>query len=219
MYYLNNRYYNPLLCRFITPDNNEYIDKENAKSFNLYAYCYNDPVNYSDPEGTMPEWLATLLGGIVGSIIIPGAVGTVLGALTGNDAYQATQMTVETNNNNITIKDSWMIKTPWAQFAYSMYLKYSYDETKGKIKGSALGAQFEWMCHNVVYYGLTTFKEVTRIEFPNYIEQARSVDIGPTIYNDNHGSESFAMLGGYILLFRYVASVDLLYYLIGGIKK
>ena len=46
MYYLNNRYYYPKLCRFLTPDRIDYIDLYNSKSYNLYSYCYNNPVCY-----------------------------------------------------------------------------------------------------------------------------------------------------------------------------
>lgn len=51
LYYLNSRYYNPQWRRFISPDSTEYIDSENPNELNLYAYCYNDPVNYADPSG------------------------------------------------------------------------------------------------------------------------------------------------------------------------
>ncbi len=56
LYYLNSRYYNPLWRRFISPDDTAYMDAENPIGLNLYAYCYNDPVNYSDPSGHIP-WL------------------------------------------------------------------------------------------------------------------------------------------------------------------
>ena len=50
-YYLNARYYNPDWCRFISPDSVAYLDPDNPSGLNLYAYCYNDPVNYADPSG------------------------------------------------------------------------------------------------------------------------------------------------------------------------
>ena len=56
LYFLNARYYNPQWRRFISPDDTAYIDPENPNGLNLYAYCYNDPVNYSDPSGHIP-WL------------------------------------------------------------------------------------------------------------------------------------------------------------------
>jgi RHS repeat-associated protein len=47
--YLNARYYDPLLGRFITPDWWDVI--EQGVDFNRYAYAGNDPVNMSDPNG------------------------------------------------------------------------------------------------------------------------------------------------------------------------
>ena len=56
---------------------------------NLYAYCNNDPVNYSDGSGHAPEWIGNLLTGIgivVGTALFVAAIvasaGTV-GALVG----------------------------------------------------------------------------------------------------------------------------------------
>ena len=64
LYYLNTRYYNPEWRRFISPDSTEYIDPENPNGLNLYAYCYNDPVNYADPSGHAPKWWESILIGI-----------------------------------------------------------------------------------------------------------------------------------------------------------
>ena len=52
-YYLNARYYNPNNGRFITQDT--YRGEVNKpETFNLYAYCYNNPVSYIDPLGNVP---------------------------------------------------------------------------------------------------------------------------------------------------------------------
>lgn len=52
-YYLNSRYYNPLANRFVTMDQIEYLGASgNVLSFNLYSYCENNPVTYSDNLGT-----------------------------------------------------------------------------------------------------------------------------------------------------------------------
>ena len=51
LYYLNVRYYNPEWRRFISPDDTAYLDPETPNGLNLYAYCNNDSVNYSDPSG------------------------------------------------------------------------------------------------------------------------------------------------------------------------
>jgi len=62
LYYLVSRYYNPEIGRFISPDNFDYIDIESFVGLNLYAYCSNNPVMYSDGSGHAPEWLKTAIG-------------------------------------------------------------------------------------------------------------------------------------------------------------
>ena len=52
LYYLNARYYDPEIGRFISPDGTEYLEPETINGLNLYAYCGNNPVMYMDPAGT-----------------------------------------------------------------------------------------------------------------------------------------------------------------------
>ena len=47
-YYLQSRYYDPAICRFIN-DDGLFID--GFVGSNLFAYCVNDPVNTVDPTG------------------------------------------------------------------------------------------------------------------------------------------------------------------------
>ena len=47
-YYLQTRYYNPELGRFLNTDSALY---GHVLGFNMFAYCYNNPVNYIDPTG------------------------------------------------------------------------------------------------------------------------------------------------------------------------
>ena len=55
------------LCRFISPDDVSYLDPSTINELNLYCYCYNNPVNYSDISGHSPDSiLKTLLGIAVG---------------------------------------------------------------------------------------------------------------------------------------------------------
>ena len=52
LYYLNSRYYDGYTGRFISPDSLEYLGANgDLNSYNLYAYCSNNPVNYVDPSG------------------------------------------------------------------------------------------------------------------------------------------------------------------------
>ena len=52
-YYLQSRYYDPCICRFINADDTEIAKtwKNDKFSNNLYLYCNNDPINYSDYTG------------------------------------------------------------------------------------------------------------------------------------------------------------------------
>ena len=63
LYWVSSRYYSPELCRWISPDSIEYLDPESINGLNLYAYCFNDPINYADPSGCFPV-LAVILCGI-----------------------------------------------------------------------------------------------------------------------------------------------------------
>ena len=76
-YYLQSRYYDPSLCRFISSDQYE-LTKSLSKipgQLNLYAYCNNNPIMYTDEDG---EGIITVLAIILG---FAGAIagGTYLG--------------------------------------------------------------------------------------------------------------------------------------------
>ena len=51
-YYLNTRYYDPAICRFINADDISYLGANgDLQAYNLYAYCSNNPVMHIDPTG------------------------------------------------------------------------------------------------------------------------------------------------------------------------
>ncbi len=53
MYYLQSRYYDPEICRFINVDSTDYLGATGTLlSYNLFAYCENDGVNFVDKTGT-----------------------------------------------------------------------------------------------------------------------------------------------------------------------
>ena len=88
LYYLQSRYYDPEIGRFISQDEVSYLDPETINGLNLYAYCLNNPVNYYDPDGnwSMPNWLKWVIGGVVivglgiATAFTGGAAGVILGA-------------------------------------------------------------------------------------------------------------------------------------------
>jgi len=63
--HMNGRLYDPMLHRFLAPDN--YIqDPYNTQNYNRYGYVLNNPLMYTDPSGEVAEWVA---GIIVGAFI------------------------------------------------------------------------------------------------------------------------------------------------------
>jgi len=65
-YYLQTRYYNPQWGRFVNADDVAYLGVgDELLSHNLYAYCSNNPVNFTDFEGEFPWHI--LVGAIVGA--------------------------------------------------------------------------------------------------------------------------------------------------------
>ena len=74
LYYLNSRYYDPDTDRFISADGQL---NEGVLGYNMFAYCENNPVNGSDPDGDMVWWAAAALGGAafeVASYLIGNAI-------------------------------------------------------------------------------------------------------------------------------------------------
>ena len=73
MYYLNSRYYDPQLGRFINADDISALDvtKVTINGLNLYAYCLNNPVNEVDESGYFLLWLF-ITSVIVGALVSAG---------------------------------------------------------------------------------------------------------------------------------------------------
>ena len=66
-YYLNSRYYDPEIGRFLNADSPDYLGEGNdLNNYNLFAYCGNNPIMYSDSTGhsSFPNWAKWLIGAI-----------------------------------------------------------------------------------------------------------------------------------------------------------
>jgi len=57
LYYCNSRYYDPKICRWINADRQMSGINGDISGYNLFAYCFNDPVNLSDEDGDWPQWV------------------------------------------------------------------------------------------------------------------------------------------------------------------
>ena len=113
LYYLTSRYYDPSVGQFISPDSFSYLDINAVSGYNLYAYCYNNPVMYCDPSGHDASYI------IIGLLIGLG-VGIMLGL--GYAAYKDYQ-----DNYSIDLS-----------IGFTSYIKYALI---GGLIGAAIGAQ------------------------------------------------------------------------------
>ena len=89
--HMNGRLYDPIIHRFLQPDNN-IQDPNNTQNFNRYTYGLNNPLKYTDASGEF-FWMAI-------------AVGAIIGAASGAAAYIATSL----------ITGNWN----WGQFGLSV---------------------------------------------------------------------------------------------------
>lgn len=65
---MNGRVYDPAVAQFLSPD--PYIqDASNWLNYNRYAYCYNNPTRYVDPDGEIAITTAILLGAAASAVI------------------------------------------------------------------------------------------------------------------------------------------------------
>ena len=74
LYYLNSRYYDPESGRFLNMDGLSYLEPMAFNGLNLYAYCGNNPVMYSDPSGNS---LIAIISVLVTTFIVGAVVGGI----------------------------------------------------------------------------------------------------------------------------------------------
>ena len=88
---MQSRYYDAGVGRFVNEDEPLLLGVSGGVcSYNLYAYCENDPVNNSDPWGHSPKWVHLIKGiklittGLMAliSAILNGFIKSVFGSLT-----------------------------------------------------------------------------------------------------------------------------------------
>ncbi len=62
---MNGRVCDPVLARFLSPDN--YVQAPDfTQSFNRYSYCLNNPFKYTDPDG---EFWHIIVGALIGGVV------------------------------------------------------------------------------------------------------------------------------------------------------
>jgi len=149
-YYLNSRYYNPIIGRFITMDGVEYLGASGtALSMNLFSYCENNPVNNVDLNGNVAVaiavsgsvfssfcgWLGTLggvnwwnpVGWIIAAVLAAGVI--TYAAVTRYKYYQKTISKADTKVRSIVKTNSktryWSANVKWGYVDIGKSLTYA----------------------------------------------------------------------------------------------
>ncbi len=180
LYYLNTRYYDPELGRFITIDGIEYLNPETINGLNLYAYCGNNPVMAVDPNGN--AWWHWLLGAVAavaivalvtvatGGAALPVLVGAGIGAVTSGAMSVVTQV----------------MATGTINFA-ELVIDMSFGALTGAFGGTALG-----VLGMTVAGGLTGFASSVAHD----IESGNGIQWGDAIISGAIGAAFGALTGG-----------------------
>ena len=93
MYYLQSRYYDPVVGRFVNADEAELLkvsaNNDSILGDNLFSYCLNNPACHIDETGM---WLARLISGVVGAAIF-GTLAYVVCKIVGMFVYVSKSVT------------------------------------------------------------------------------------------------------------------------------
>ena len=76
MYYLQNRYYDSAIGRFINADSIIPSVSDSVYGTNLFSYGFNNPINLQDNNGQWPKW-AKKLAAAVSVVVVVAAVAAV----------------------------------------------------------------------------------------------------------------------------------------------
>ena len=204
-YYLQSRYYDPAIGRFINADG--FVSTgQGVLGYNMFAYCGNNPVCNTDSSGmrycagtTVANESSTERG-----ISCRWQKYIELDNPTILDKWKVcgVEFVPDSSGNGGQIINSYLIHNSYDMTAYAMYLMNA-SKYSTYFSGSIEGFVFEWDVHNIAYqyYDLIGDHE-------NAIK-AKSLDVGSTIYADNHGFFTYAMLRTFEILYPNQAQQDL----------
>ena len=173
LYYLQTRYYDPEVGRFISRDSIEYAAPESINGLNLYAYCSNNPVMNVDPTGTTEwwEWLLAIGLGTISGYFSFGAYSaygsakslgysgwalfgyTLTGLVVGNyfvvtTNWDAVSDTIKMDGYKFRFEENPYFNL-WTAYLYAKYIKQRYYQDEPSR--TTLGLYIELVAHYPLY--------------------------------------------------------------------
>ena len=162
----------------------------------MFNYCHNNPTNLVDVVGTRP-------------VLFTGKEETKeeyewsIGQMAQNpiNYWNRRGVHIKDNGSTIQIENSYKITSDIDMTEYAMFLMHK-SKYSDFFKGSVAGFVFEWTVHNEIYKVAAAVGNTARMD------QAKSLDVGPTIYSDNHGNSSRLMIAVFEILYPIEAEQD-----------
>ena len=211
-YYLNSRYYDPNVGRFLNADG--YINANgDLIGFNMFAYCGNNPVNASDPLGRWYikdgiKWLtknvmkpvtdsvqkamgklgnATHSAGVAVSAAFGGGISGTIGLATDNQG-------------NVGFVASWSILAASPNASVSVYRSFTNAPSIKNLEGISVVAGGAVDVYGVSIGGeFTSFADTDTNDI--YVGGAVSAGVGAPIPIEVHGGVNNARVGGMFNVF------------------
>ena len=212
LYYLQTRYYDPEVGRFINADAFKYLGADGPiHGMNLYAYCGNNPVSGCDPTGTfIISGLAAIL--ISCAIVIIGnlVVSSVQDAIAENntkDSYTKDEAvaeiekitgkgTVDFGENGVSIQNSIETTSRYDRLYVSKIIEKTLREDgTSYTERSAYNLAAEWFGHNLAY----EFNDLV-MDNESIASRTETVDLNYNFYSNEWytiAGTIALMLGGY----------------------
>ncbi len=183
-YYLQSRYYDPSIGRFINADAFASTG-QGFLGYNMFVYCNNNPIMYSDSLGKAAMFSCTVN-------VCDGGSGYTNVDITqeifgeresrrrrSEEAIESGDVFYEVHNDGtVKIHNSYKVRS------IPVMIDFISENRGDEIKGSTTGVVFEWVLHNAAYDCGKT-------------DQAADLDVGSTIYADRHGIFTVLMIMGY----------------------
>ena len=214
MYYLNSRFYDPAISRFINADSRISGNGEELLGYNMFTYCFNNPVNLDDSEGNWPR-----LRNVVRKMVA--AVKTVIRHVENfqnkkkiqkrlKQNYSISEAEQEINsilqkytsevctatfhpNSGVNITNSYQVTSRTDRQEVSMIIERTVDESgKSFTERSAGNMAAEWFLHNEAYQATLPFT------FNTWFESKNNSAVSAFIDDTRDGRKSI-WIGSYIL--------------------
>lgn len=208
MYYLQSRYYDPEICRFINADSTDYLGATGTLlSYNLFAYCENEPVNRVDPKGNDYILITSSYTNLYEDLYF---MNTEINYVSNNGTKSLGSMFYIFEGGIVEISTSVpalerLVKNKRLYyFARGIFYCTKSCNKKSMTGRTIKGIQFEILIHYIIYIGLKNKKNKTEQE-TNDFRRVRKIDIGSAKKNTfgyDSNAKTFEKYKNYYNLFE-----------------